>query len=60
MMIYELRDLLKRNTQANIDGQWVPARPTRLAGVAGLIDRIKGAWAVLTDKADAVRWPESQ
>jgi len=57
-MIYEIEDLLtiSQCASANIDGKWVPARPERHS----LAVRIKAAWLVLTDKADAVKWPLGQ
>lgn len=44
------------DTQTEIEGKWVPARP--------YIDpfkwRLHDAWKVLTGKADAFTWPEGQ
>lgn len=61
-MRYKLEHLLKdaNNTQVEINGKWVPARPERYFYLSGLLHRIKDAWLVLTDKADAVIWPEGQ
>jgi hypothetical protein len=57
--MYKLRNLIDEadNTQAEINGKWVPARPIRLFGI--WYD-LKDAWAVLTRKADAFTWPEGQ
>lgn len=38
------------------DGRWVRAVPMPFYG--GLFDRARDAWAVLTERAFAVRWPE--
>ena len=40
------------SVQACINGKWVVARPISYFG----LQRIKDAWAVLTGKADAVRF----
>lgn len=47
---------LRAATQALINGKWVPAR----SYPGPLSWRIKGAWMVLTGKADAVIWPAGQ
>jgi len=56
--MWTLRDLIDtaNHTRKEIDGQWVPARP--LPGPFWWT--VKDAWAVLTGKADAVRWPMGQ
>ena len=56
--MYTLKWLLKEasDTQAEIGGKWVPARPL----IGSMRDRIRAAWAVLTGKADAFTWPEGQ
>ena len=46
-----------QNTQAEIDGEWVPARPI---GYFSLKNRIKCAFMVFTGKADALVWPKGQ
>lgn len=43
-------------TQVQISGKWVPARPMK----ALLLWRIRDAWWVLTGKADAFLWPMGQ
>jgi hypothetical protein len=43
-------------TQTEVDGRWVAARPER----GPFLWRIRSAWLVLTGKADAVRWPAGQ
>ena len=57
--MYTLKGLVKHanETQTEINGKWVPARPVRMFG---LWHDIKDAWAVLTRKADAFTWPEGQ
>ena len=37
-----------------VAGKWYIARPLRLDGIDGVINRIKDAWLVIIDKADAV------
>lgn len=60
--MYKLKDLVEVSSSLhlNINGAYVPARPMRMSGIAGWKHRIKAAWAVLTDKADAVVWPNNQ
>jgi hypothetical protein len=43
--------------KADIDGQWVPARPV---GFWSIGHRIRCAWLVFTGKADALKWPKGQ
>lgn len=56
-MIWKLSDLIQHCNacQAEIGGRYVPARPLRL-----LSGRVRAAWLVLTDHADAVVWPGGQ
>lgn len=42
-----------RETQTQIDGKWVPARPE---GFASIRYRIRAAWLVWTGRADALIW----
>jgi len=53
--MFQIEDLAKWSLQnsACIDGVYVPARPIAFGG---WWYRTKDAWAVLTGKADAVRW----
>lgn len=57
-MQYTLKQLMThcQETQAKINGKWVPARP--LSGPFSW--RVKAAWQVLIGKADAFTWPEGQ
>ena len=57
--MYKLKDLINdtNNTQVEINGRWVPARPIRLIGWR---HDLREAWAVFTRKADAFTWPEGQ
>ena len=48
-------DLLK-DTSTYIDGKWVVARPCRINGLYGLIQRIKDAWKVFIGEVDAVKF----
>ena len=57
-MIYDLEDLNDPNeTQADINGKWVPARPL---GFFSIWHRIRCAWLAFTGACDLVRWPEGQ
>ena len=55
--MWSLKGLQELDTQAEINGKWVPARPIRFDS---LRSRIRDAWAVLMGKADAFKWPEGQ
>jgi hypothetical protein len=61
--IWNLRALLKNGgmpdgtTIAQIDGEWVPARPL---GYYSLKHRLRCAWLVFTGKGDVVLWPKGQ
>jgi len=56
--MWNLKDLVRHSSETNaeIDGQWVPARPV----VCCLWCRIRDAVAVLRGRADAVKWPGGQ
>lgn len=56
--MYSLEALLRiaGKNQTNVNGKWLPARPI----ISPLRYRILDAWAVLTGKADAVKWPGNQ
>jgi hypothetical protein len=60
--MYDLEHLLDdaSRQQANLNGRWVPARPVPFWGWYGFWFRLRDAWAVLTKRADAFRWPEGQ
>ena len=45
--------LKKWNTDAEIDGKWVLARPL---GLDGFFYRLSKAWQVFTGKADVLTW----
>ena len=58
-MIWTLTDLVRsaRSNDCEIrPGVWVPARPYP----APFVVRLRGAWLVLTGRADAVVWPGGQ
>lgn len=57
--IYALRTVQEAaaQSQTQIGGKWVPARPV---GYFSLRYRIKAAIMVLNGKADALVWPEGQ
>lgn len=40
--------------KALIDDQWVIARPLRLRGIRGFIQRLSDCWGILRDKGDMV------
>jgi hypothetical protein len=57
-MIWTLGDLVYSfiHNQIKIDGKWEASRPV----VPEFGVRLKGAWLVLTGRADAVIWPGGQ
>lgn len=57
--MYKLENLQNIDVQAEIDGEWVPARPLNWQ-YRSLKQRIKEAYAVFTGKADAFIWPKGQ
>lgn len=59
--MYTLEYLQKEanNTQAEINGKWVPARSINHT-LRSLPEKLKEAWAVFTGKADCFTWPEGQ
>lgn len=58
-MIWKLEELIEHSEHNAVcrDGHWVPARAH---DGAGLWERMKAAWLVVTGKADAVVWPSGQ
>lgn len=46
-----------KDSQTEINGKWVPARPL---GLFSLTNRIRLAWSVFTGKNDVLSWPEGQ
>lgn len=61
-MHWKLKDLFEfaNGTRKEVNGKWIPARPIRLDGFAGVKLRLKLAWRVFTGKVDTVEWPEGQ
>jgi len=59
-MAYTLKSLQTLDTQAEINGRWVPARPLSLSGWEGFRIRFREALLVLRGKAEAFTWPEGQ
>ena len=55
-MIYDADEIRNWNTDTEIDGKWLCARPMRPTGLWGFRDRIRTAWLVLTGKCDGVKW----
>ena len=58
--MWTLRGLLDSASSAHteIDGQWVPSRPTDCS--RSLWKRVKEAWSVFTGRADCFLWPKGQ
>lgn len=56
----ELRSNELGSVSVEINGKWVIARPLPFFGWWGFKQRVKNAYAVLTGKADAFKWPEGQ
>lgn len=53
-MIWKIEDL--NSSQKEYEpGKWGPAKPLGYPG-DGFIGRLKGAWAVFTGRAAAVKW----
>lgn len=46
-------------TQAEINGKWVPARPENYK-YRSFMERLNEAWGVFTGKFDTFKWPEGQ
>lgn len=61
-MEYTIEDLIENadTMSAEINGKWVPCRPTGYRGFLGFRKRIANAWKVITGKADIVTWPKGQ
>ena len=59
--MWQLKDLFKHcnETQAEINGKYVPARPINYT-VRTLRERAKEAYEVFSGKADCFYWPEKQ
>ena len=58
--MYTLKELYETsNTEAEINGKWVPSRPINWQHRT-LWRRIKESWAVFKGRADAFTWPEGQ
>lgn len=57
-MIWTLTSLIDHANSVRMlsNGKWIPVRPLR----GPLVWKIKAAWLVLTDKADAFIWPEDE
>jgi hypothetical protein len=55
--IISVKEIRTWNSDAELNGKWVPARPL---GLDTLANRIRLAWLVFMGKADALIWPENQ
>ena len=55
----KLKQLLREvnDTQTNLNGKWVPARPYRIYSLRSIFSDI---WLVITGKVDIVLWPEDE
>ena len=58
-MKWTLKELQNLDTDAEINGKWVPARPINYK-YRTLKQRITEAWAVFTGRMDSFAWPEGQ
>ena len=60
--MWTLKDLIihAKQTQTEINGEWVPARPLSAYGFYGFRLRLSAAWKVLRGVADAFMWPSGQ
>jgi len=58
-MIWKLKSLQNLDTQAEINGKWVPARPENYK-FRSFREKLKDALAVFSGEAEAFRWPEGQ
>ena len=59
--MWTLKNLLKycSETQVEINGRWVPARPDNYK-YRTFKDRCLDAWDVFIGKAESFTWPENQ
>jgi len=59
--MWTLKSLLRsaEQTQAEINGKWVPARPLNWK-CRSFRERLCEAWAVFKGRAEAFTWPEGQ
>lgn len=55
--IYTAKEIKQWNCDAEIKGEWIPARPYLSLK---LISRLKAAYGVLTGKYDALNWQDNQ
>ena len=60
--MWTLKSLIEHcnSTSAQINGNWVPARPLPYFGIWGMKQKLRDAWKILTGKAEAFTWPEGQ
>ena len=61
--MWKLETLLKTSseTEAEINGKWVPVRPENFKpDYCSIFRRIGYAWQVITGKAETFTWPEGQ
>jgi hypothetical protein len=58
-MEWTLKELQNLDTQAEINGKWVPARPINYR-YRSIFTRIREAWHVFTGKTDGFHWPMGQ
>jgi hypothetical protein len=54
-VIYNAEEIKQWDTQTEINGKWVCARPQ---GSRGFMDRLRTAWVVLKGECDALEWFE--
>lgn len=61
--MWKLEQLLKscKETQAQINGKWVPARPLNYQKeYCSIWERLRYAWQVVCGRAETFVWPEGQ
>lgn len=59
--MWKLKELLEWNSQAEINGKWVPARPLNYKPcLCPIWKRLRYAWQVVRGHAETFVWPEGQ
>ena len=61
--MWKLEKLLQscKETQACVNGKWVPARPLNFTRkYCSLLKRLRYAWQVVHGRAETFVWPEGQ
>ena len=55
--MYTIKEIVQtaQENHAEIDGEWIPARPINYK-YRSFKEKLSDAWSVFTGKADAVKW----